>query len=246
MIDALGEITLEKEADVAAARAAYDELTDVQKALVTEETLKKLTDAEAAIEELKKQDEWSYEDVAEDDWFYDEVYFVTEKDLMTGIVPKEIFGPFEKLNRAQFATILYRMEGEPAVETDQGFRDVVKGEWYADGVNWAAEKGIVNGYDGGESFGPADMITREQMAVMLYRYAQYKGYDITKSEDYDAFEDASEVSAYAVDAMKWAVGNGIIKGKDSTYIDPLGETIRGECAVMLARVVREFEAARNA
>ena len=246
MIDALGEITLEKEADVAAARAAYDELTDAQKALVTEETLKKLTDAEAAIEELKKQDEWSYEDVAEDDWFYDEVYFVTEKDLMTGIVPKEIFGPFEKLNRAQFATILYRMEGEPAVETDQGFQDVVKGEWYADGVNWAAEKGIVNGYDGGESFGPADMITREQMAVMLYRYAQYKGYDITKSEDYDAFEDASEVSAYAVDAMKWAVGNGIIKGKDSTYIDPLGETIRGECAVMLARVVREFEAARNA
>ena len=246
MIDALGEITLEKEADVAAARAAYDELTDAQKALVTEETLKKLTDAEATIEELKKQDEWSYEDVAEDDWFYDEVYFVTEKDLMTGIVPKEIFGPFEKLNRAQFATILYRMEGEPAVETDQGFQDVVKGEWYADGVNWAAEKGIVKGYEGGESFGPADMITREQMAVMLYRYAQYKGYDITKSEDYDAFEDASEVSAYAVDAMKWAVGNGIIKGKDSTCLDPSGETIRGECAVMLARVVREFEAAKKA
>ena len=139
------------------------------------------------------------------------------------------------------------MEGEPAVETDQGFQDVVKGEWYADGVNWAAEKGIVKGYEGGESFGPADMITREQMAVMLYRYAQYKGYDTAISADYDAFKDADKVSPYADDAMKWAVGNGIIKGKEEhTLIDPLGDTIRGECAVMLTRVVREFEAAKNA
>ena len=193
------------------------------------------------------EEAWSYQDVAEDDWFYDEVYFVTEKNLMTGVVPKEIFAPFETLNRAQFATILYRMEGEPAVETDQGFQDVVKGEWYADGVNWAAEKGIVKGYEGGESFGPADMITREQMAVMLYRYAQYKGYDTAISADYDAFKDADKVSPYADDAMKWAVGNGIIKGKEEhTLIDPLGDTIRGECAVMLTRVVREFEAAKNA
>ena len=191
--------------------------------------------------------DWEYQDVAQDDWFYDEVYFATEKNLMTGIVPKEIFGPFEQLTRAQFATILYRMEGEPAVETGRDFQDVEEGQWYTDAVKWAAEKGIVNGYGDTENFGPADSITREQMALMLYRYAQYKGYDMTKSSDYAAFEDASKVSPFAEEAMKWAVGNGIIKGKGNyTLIDPQGATIRGECAVMLTRVVREFESARNA
>lgn len=183
-----------------------------------------------------------YQDVTEDDWFYDAVYLMAEKDLMTGIVPGEIFGANQVLPRAQFAEILYRMSGEEKVEAGQEFLDVPEDAWYADAVAWAAKNKIVTGYADGETFGPADPITREQMAVMLYRYAQYKGYDMSASGDYSKFEDASKVSTFAEAAMQWAVGNGIILGReDGTILDPQGDTLRCECAVMLARALQIFE-----
>ena len=182
-----------------------------------------------------------YEDVTEDDWFCDAVRTVTEENLMTGLVPGEVFGPYENLSRAQFAMILYRMEGEAKVEAGQRFLDIPSDAWYADAVAWAADNKIVTGYEGGRFFGPADNVTREQIATMLYRYAQYKGYDLNTSGDYSKFQDAANVSGYADDAMKWAVGNGIIVGKDGgTLLDARSNTLRYECAVILARVLQVF------
>lgn len=192
--------------------------------------------------EVFPEEDHFYQDVAEDDWFYDAVYLMAEKNLMTGIVPNEFFGANQLLPRAQFAEVLYRMSGEDKAEAEQKFQDVPEDAWYADAVAWAAKNKIVTGYADGKTFGPADPVTREQMAVMLYRYAQYKGYNLSASGDYSKFQDASKVSEFADAAMKWAVGSGIIMGKeDGTLLAPQGITLRCEGAVMVARALQIFE-----
>lgn len=183
----------------------------------------------------------SFTDVKKADWYYDSVAYVYEKGLMTGL-DETMFGPAQNLARAQFAVILYRMEGEPATAYRDSFPDVPRGAWYTDAVMWASENKIITGYSNTGKFGPADRINREQMAVMMYRYAQYKKYNTGKRAKLYQFSDAYAVSGYAREAMEWAVGTGIITGKYSgTKIDPLGRANRAECATIIRRFVQYYE-----
>jgi len=180
-----------------------------------------------------------YADVAAGDWFYDAAAYTYYKGLMTGTDATH-FAPYNQLARAQFALILYRMEGEPAVNTDKSFGDIRGDEWYGPAVLWAAEQGIVTGYTDTKLFGPADNITREQMVVMMHRYAKYLNKDTSTSAGLDTFTDASSVSEFAAKAMGWAVGKGIITGKDNgTRIEPWGNTSRAEAAIIIQRFMEK-------
>ena len=182
-----------------------------------------------------------YVDVTEDDWFYDGVYYNYFAKTMTG-KDKEHFAPYENLARAQFAIIVHRLQGEPKVAYEPKFPDVADEIWYTDAILWAAKNEIVTGYTSTGYFGPADNILREQMAVMMYRYANSMDYDTSKKADFSKFEDASLVNDYAKDAMRWAVGNGIIKGKDNeTRVDPLGNASRAECAIIIQRFMETYK-----
>jgi len=182
-----------------------------------------------------------YVDVKENDWFYDGVYYNYFAETMTG-KDETHFAPLENLARAQFAVIIHRMQGEPEMKYTAKFPDVEDEIWYTDAILWAADKKIVNGYSDTGLFGPADNINREQMAVMMYRYAESMGYDVTEKADIGKFEDAASVNAFAEDAMKWAVANGIINGKyEGTKIDPQGNALRGECALIIQRFMEKYE-----
>lgn len=179
--------------------------------------------------------------MASGDWYYEYVSYVYQHDLMKGL-NTETFGPAQTLVRAQFAIILHRLNGEPAVAYTAKFPDVGEGVWYTDAILWANSIEVVTGYSDTGLFGPADKITREQMAVMMYRYARYKGYDISKKADFSEFADASGVSSFAEDAMQWAVGMKIITGKDNgTRLDPQGNASRAECATIIMRFNEAYE-----
>jgi hypothetical protein len=185
--------------------------------------------------------ELPFVDVSEDDWFYDAVYYNYFAGTMTGL-NKDHFGPAQSLARAQFAVILYRMNDTPEVDYEAIFPDVEDDVWYTDAILWAADTGVVTGYTDTGKFGPADLINREQMAVMMYRYASYKGYESDESADISGYADAGKVSAFAKDAMEWAVGNGIISGKnEGTILDPQGNATRAECATIIMRFIEKFE-----
>ncbi len=176
-----------------------------------------------------------YKDVREGDWFYDYVYDVYVKKLMTGL-SADTFGPANNLVRAQFAVILYRMEGEPEVGYQDTFPDVADGTFYSKAVIWAAENKIVTGYSSTGMFGPNDPITREQMAVMMFRYANYKGKDTSPREDLTPFPDDEKVQDFAVDALEWCTALEIITGKGTEKaLDPQGSTNRAECATIISR-----------
>ena len=178
-------------------------------------------------------------DVNESDWFDLAVQYVFDYSIMTGLDGTH-FGPYGQLSRAQFALILYRLEGEPAAHTDKTFGDVTGSEWYGEAVLWAAENGIVTGYQNG-NYGPADMITREQMALMMYRYANYKKADTSQKESYSSYKDAASVSGFAAEAMEWAIGTGIITGKENgTLINPQGNTARAESALIIQRFMEVY------
>ena len=183
--------------------------------------------------------ELPYTDVSDADWFYNEVTYAYEKGIMTGI-NDTTFAPYESLARAQFAIILHRLNGEPQMEYTDRFHDVGEGLWYTDAILWAADTDVVTGYSNG-NFGPADKINREQMATMMYRYAEYKGYSLEGGVDYSQYKDAANVSDFAKEAMSWAVGNGVITGKyDETQLDPQGEASRAECAIIMMRFIETF------
>ena len=185
-----------------------------------------------------------YEDVAETDWFYDEVAYNYFAETMTGTDPTH-FSPYATLVRAQFATILHRIEGEPVVAYTNRFPDVPDKQFYSTAVLWAADAKVVTGYTDSGYFGTNDPITREQMVVMMYRYADYKGYDTSKTAEISRFTDAGTVSEFAEEAMKWAVENEIISGKKndngSYRLDPQGSTSRAECAIIIQRFMEKFE-----
>src|SRR5699024_840496 len=136
--------------------------------------------------------------------------------------------------RAQIATLLWRLEGSPVVSYSMKFEDVDADSWYGEAVRWAASEGIVTGY-GGNRFGPDDLITREQMAVMLYRYAQYKDYDVTAGADLSGYADADAVSSWALAGMQWANAEGLVTGTSGTTLTPGGSATRAQAAVMLMR-----------
>ena len=144
-----------------------------------------------------------------------------------------------------FATMLYRLEGEPAVEYEAIFPDVPEGEFYSDAVIWAQQTGVITGYTDGPTaglFGTSENITREQIATMLYRYAEYKNYDLSTSDDWKAFPDAGRVSEFAQAAMGWATNQGIISGKEDTgTLEPLQNANRAEVATMVMRFMEKFQ-----
>ncbi|WP_415967079.1 S-layer homology domain-containing protein [Faecalitalea cylindroides] len=182
-----------------------------------------------------------FNDLRESDWFHDYVKYVYENSLMTGL-NETTFGPYENLARAQFAVILHRMNGQPSIEYTNKFPDVAAGQWYTDAILWANDIGVVTGYSNTGLFGTGDQINREQMAVMMYRYAQYKGYDTSASADFSKFNDAVYVNDFAKDAMSWAVGTGIITGKDNeTRLDPQGSATRAECATIIMRYMEYYK-----
>ena len=204
------------------------------------DALSALTEAEKALvpaeDEPEPTVELPYTDVSEGDWFYDYVYDVYVKKLMTGL-EDTVFGPGQNLARAQFAIILYRMEGEPKIEYTAQFPDVENNIWYTNAVLWAAKNGIVTGYSDTGKFGPSDNITREQMATMMYRYAKYKEMDVTDAKDLSSFPDGDKVQVFAVDGMKWCTAKGIIsgKGEEPKILEPQGNTSRAECATIISR-----------
>ena len=178
-----------------------------------------------------------FTDVSEKDWFYGDVMFVYENGLMLG-TSKTLFSPHGTVTRGMMATILWRMEGSPVPKGKNSFTDVEAGKWYADAITWTAENGIFAGY-GKDKFGPDDPITREQLAAIFYRYADYKGYKLTVTGNLDKFEDADKITDYAKTVMQWAVGNGLIKGKAENLLDPQGTATRAEIAAMLHRFVEK-------
>ena len=180
-----------------------------------------------------------FTDVSEKDWFYGDVMFVYENGLMLG-TSKTLFSPYGTATRGMMATILWRMEGSPAPKGKNSFTDVEAGKWYADAITWTAENGIFAGY-GKDKFGPDDPITREQLAAIFYRYADYKGYDLTVKGNLDKFKDADKITDYAKTAMQWAVGSGLMKGKSGNLLDPQGTATRAEIAAMLHRFIEKYE-----
>ena len=177
-----------------------------------------------------------FADVNAGDWFYRDVLFSYEKGLMSGM-DAAAFAPYANTTRAQIAVIFYRMEGSPAVEGENSFTDVVRGSgtaWFYDAVTWAQQNGIMGGY-GNSSFAPNDPITREQLAAIFYRYAQYKGYDTTQGGmAIREFDDYESISDYAMGAMAWAVNTGLVKG-DSNLLYPKGTATRAEIAALFHR-----------
>ena len=180
-----------------------------------------------------------FEDVKEGDWYYEAVRLVSGNGIMTGM-GDAAFQPFENLTRAQAVVILYRMNGKTDVEYQELYPDVEDETWYTDAVMWASENKIVNGYADTGLFAPAKAVSREEFAVMLYRYAQYKGDPVSEEADLNSFRDGNEVGSFAQEAMKWVVGAGIIKGKDNgTFVDPQGSANRAEGAAMIQRYLEK-------
>lgn len=177
-----------------------------------------------------------YSDVAADSWYADAALWAYEKGVMTGVAPG-VFGPEEAVTRGMLATTLHRMAGKPAAQ-DSGFQDVDQGAYYADAVDWAVEAGVVTGYgDDGVFFGPEDSMTREQLAAMLFRYAgKVAGVDTSKRADLSAYSDEASMTAYARDAVSWAVAEGLIRGiADSDVLAPTDGATRAQVATVLMR-----------
>lgn len=191
-----------------------------------------------SMEYLGKVQQMPYTDVVKGSWYYEYVQGMYNKGWMTGL-NETTFGPEVVLSRAQFAVILHRMNDEPAVSYTGVYPDVVNGTWYTDAVLWARSAGTILGYENGY-FGPADYITREQMALIMYRYAQYKGYSVSGKSDLSSYSDSAKVSSFAKEAMQWAVGQGIITGKDGKYLDPQGNANRAESATIIMRFYNKY------
>ncbi len=173
-----------------------------------------------------------FTDVPATEWYYSAAEFVYRNGMMAG-TSANAFSPNLPTNRAMIVSILYRLEGSPAAGASQ-FPDVPAGQYYTAAVSWAAANGIVSGYSTG-NFQPNDGITREQLAAILYRYAQYRGYSTSATAELGQFGDAASVSKYAADSMRWAVGQGLISGTNRGLLNPAGGATRAEAASILMR-----------
>ena len=198
-------------------------------------TYKKLA-MDARIEVVFAQNvafQMNFVDVPEAEWFYDDVYFAVSNGLFNGI-NEVTFAPGASMTRAMLITVLYRLEGQPAVYGGSAFADVAAGQWYTDAVIWATRNGTVNGLGNGK-FGANDNVTREQMAAILYRYAQNCGYDTTARANLNGYTDAAKISAYAQEAMSWANAMDLINGRTATALAPTGTATRAEVAAIFHR-----------
>lgn len=191
----------------------------------------------------KAEEPWvnPFRDVTESDWFYDDVRFANQNGLFNG-VEKDLFAPEEPMTRGMLVTVLWRLDGETAPKTATTFTDVDANAYYADAVAWAAESGVVNGI-GGNKFDPEGNVTREQIAAILFRYASLKGVDTAARADLTAFPDAEKTSAYAHDALSWAVAAELVKGTkegSTIYLDPQGSATRAQVAAILSRYAQNI------
>lgn len=178
--------------------------------------------------------ETKFNDVSANDWFASAVDYVTGKGMMNGTADNT-FSPKANTTRGMVVTVLYRLENQPSTSA-ASFTDVASGAYYANAVAWANANGIVSGYGSGK-FGPNDKVTREQLAAILYRYAQYKKYDVSVGEDTNilSYDDAQSISSYAIPAIQWACGAGVVTGKSGSKLDSKGNATRAEVAAMLMR-----------
>ena len=177
--------------------------------------------------------EHPFTDVPQGHWAGDAVQYVYENNLMGG-TDSTTFSPNTTTTRGMIVTVLYRLTGEPASGTASQFTDVAAGAWYAKAVAWAASRDIVNGTSA-TTFSPNSPITREQLAVIFYRYAQDQGWDVSAWTDLGLYQDAAQVSDYATQALAWAVGAGLITGTTDTTLSPRGSATRAQVAVILTR-----------
>ena len=198
-----------------------------------------LTDDQSAADEEAEEGNSPFTDVSEDDWFYDDVMFVYENELMEGISNTQ-FGPYETQTRGSMAEILWRMDGSPAPKVKNSFADVEDGARYADAIAWITENAILSSYSK-DSFGPGDPITWEQLAVMFYRYAEYKGYDISIKGSQDELKDMDSTMDDAGKAVLWAVSNGLIR-EEADVLSALQDPVsRAEIAAMLHRFIDKYK-----
>lgn len=163
--------------------------------------------------------------------------YMIEHGYMNGMT-STMFGPHVDLDRAMMVTILYRIAGEPAVETENTFTDVPSGKFYTNAVSWAAETGITTGVSN-TLFAPSKDLTRQELATFLYRFAKYMGYDVSAADDLSAYTDASSVGSFAVEAVRWAVAEGVIKGTSATTLSPAATTTRLQVALMVYRLLAQ-------
>ena len=189
--------------------------------------------------ETNPEEKETFKDVKKDDWFYKAVDYVYKKELMNGTGNDE-FSPNISTTRGMIVTILYRLEGSPEVENST-FTDVASTEYYAKAVAWGEANGIVKGYGEG-IFGPNDIITREQLAAIMYRYSNYKKYDVSAGEDTNilSYNDISELSEYAVSSMQWACGESLVSGIGNNLLAPRGNATRAQVAMILMRYCEKY------
>ena len=180
-----------------------------------------------------------FSDVKTGDWYKDAVEFVVERGLF-GSVGNGRFDPNGYMTRAMLVTVLWRLEGKPDAAQMSGFADVQRDNWYAEAVAWASENGIVTGYND-KAFGPNDPVTREQIAAVVYRYAKYAGYDVSKRAELTGFVDLEQLDAYARKPMLWAVAEGLIGGLPGSRLDPDGNATRAQVATILMRFVETLK-----
>ena len=210
---------------------------DVTVTVTFKEEGKTTTEDKEETEEADKTEETTtpetitFSDVKESDWFYKGVSYVVENGMMNGVGENQ-FAPNAPLTREMLAVVLYNMEKQPESTGVNPFADVKADMWYTDAIVWANANGIVAGYDD-STFGLGDSITREQLAAILYRYAQMKGYDVTEKADLTGYADSAPISGYAVEAMQWANANGIVNGMTATTLAPQGTATRAQVATML-------------
>ena len=174
-----------------------------------------------------------FRDVDRGQWYHDGVDYAVSHGLFKGVA-LDRFDPEGTMTRAMLVTVLYRLDGAPAIAPDTGFSDVPENEWYAQAIAWGKLRGIVDGVGGGK-FAPEDKVTREQAATILYRYARYKGSDTSAAADISTFRDAASVSAYAEEPMAWSVAEGLVGGIEGNRLDPQGSATRAQLAVILMR-----------
>ena len=179
-----------------------------------------------------------FHDVAQDDWFWESVDYVYRTGLMSG-TDANSFSPSTATTRGMVVAILHRYEGSPSA-APSAFKDVSPNQYYAGAVSWASANGVVSGYRDG-IFDPDQTITREQMASILYRYAQYKGLDVSGRADLSSYSDVDQVSGYAADAMSWANHTGLISGMDDHTLQPTGSATRAQVAAILMRFCKHIE-----
>lgn len=206
-----------------------DTVTDETKDTTTDETKDETKDTAESEKTI------DFTDVTEKDWFYDDVQYVYGKDLMKGVSESE-FGAKASTTRGMIVTVLYRLDGSPEVSGAHGFTDVAEGSYFEKAITWAVQNGIAVGYGDGK-FCPNQNITREQLAAILFRFAEYKGIDVTEEGSLAVFADGSTASAYAVSALRWAVAKGLVYGQDGNILNPRGEATRAQVAAVLHRFV---------